>query len=122
MDAECGHNIEDYDGKCKQGHGHSYQVYLMKKTTTLQSNNIAIDFNEFKNDKDYVEDVMTLHKVIDHKNLNEVFKEPNVTAEFMCKMFYDMFEGKYVIAVKETHNSICVYDGQSFCLASDKVS
>lgn len=61
------HKLEDYDGECKNLHGHTYKLEITIRGE-IDHRGIVIDFNELKEIvKEKVIDVL------DHKYLNEIF-------------------------------------------------
>ena len=121
MYIESAHKIKDYKGLCRNLHGHSYQVFLLKKVKRLDSTNIAIDFHILKNDEGILVCLEKIKKVLDHCYLKEDLLCDNMTAEKLAKDIYDMINGKYVVVVKETHDSICIYDGKYWFIGADNL-
>ena len=78
---EAAHYLPDYDGKCKDLHGHSYKLEVEvsnDKRVKKGYPEMLVDFGDIKKIvNDHVIDVM------DHKVLNTIFDYP--TAEFMVK-------------------------------------
>ena len=72
----CAHFLRDYDGKCKNMHGHTYNVEVILDAEPV--NGFVMDFYDLKN---IIDDEIV--KPYDHKVLNEVepFDEVNPTAE-----------------------------------------
>jgi 6-pyruvoyltetrahydropterin/6-carboxytetrahydropterin synthase len=68
------HHLNEYDGKCKNIHGHTYKLEVTIKGYT-DSNGLVMDFHDLK---DIVEKYI-LEK-IDHLYLNDIF-EFNPTCE-----------------------------------------
>lgn len=64
---DCAHHLNDYEGKCRNVHGHTYKLEVTVKGVT-DKNGLVIDFHDLN---DMVEDKVLSH--IDHKYLNEVF-------------------------------------------------
>jgi len=73
------HKLEDYDGKCKNVHGHSWKAEIEFKGKESQKNTIGIliDFSIVKE----------LKEMLDHKYLNDVVKM-NPTAENLSGFIY----------------------------------
>lgn len=61
------HHLNDYNGKCKNIHGHTYKLEVTIKGVP-DKNGLVMDFHDLN---DIIEDEV-LEK-IDHKYLNEVF-------------------------------------------------
>ncbi|RLA07894.1 MAG: 6-carboxytetrahydropterin synthase QueD [Gammaproteobacteria bacterium] len=78
------HFLKDYDGDCKNLHGHNWQVETIVEAKKLNQIGIAIDFKQIRNTTEQV-----INK-LDHTNLNdlEVFKDMNPTAENIAKYIY----------------------------------
>ena len=85
------HNLLNYEGICKNLHGHTYKLEL---TVTGEINEIGMvcDFTELSS---LVKE--NIIKKLDHKYLNQVFNF-NPTCEMMVKWIWDecnrMFSGK----------------------------
>ncbi len=45
---EAAHTISCYDGKCKNIHGHSYELHVTVTGKTLNDSNMLIDFKDMK--------------------------------------------------------------------------
>ena len=113
------HFLPDYEGKCKDLHGHNYvlevevghDIQNHYDTPQRQDNwsyeGTIVDFSELKH---FVEVHVIDH--IDHKVLNDVFSDSYMppTAENMCRWIWDclddyQFKGKIQrIRVWETSN------------------
>lgn len=77
------HHLHDYEGKCKNLHGHTYklQVILLGRT---DDRGLTLDFGDIKR--------ITKERVIDrldHQYLNEVLPPMNTTAENMVVWIYE---------------------------------
>ena len=77
------HFLPDYDGKCKNLHGHNWTVEIFF-TSQLLCNGLAIDFKELK------EKLGEILKEFDHTNLNdhEWFKECPPSCENIAQYIY----------------------------------
>lgn len=77
------HLIKDYVGKCSQLHGHRWDYEVTLEGPSLAATNILIDFS-------VVKAIMRnlVEATLDHKMLNDVLCEPNVTAEFLAVYIY----------------------------------
>lgn len=77
------HYIRDHSGKCKNKHGHRWEVEAVVEGSALDSLNMVVDFA-------CVKDALgSLCGMVDHNELNYIFKEPNLTAEYLAKWFFD---------------------------------
>jgi 6-pyruvoyltetrahydropterin/6-carboxytetrahydropterin synthase len=72
FDFEAAHNLPDYDGKCQSLHGHSYKLKV-GVVAEVDESGIGIDASKIK---DVVESEAI--QKLDHKNLNEVIKNPTM--------------------------------------------
>lgn len=61
----------DYQSKCENLHGHNWIIVVEVQGQKLDNNGMLVDFTHIKK---------TIHDVLDHKNLNEIF-DFNPTAE-----------------------------------------
>lgn len=99
------------DHPCSRLHGHNYIVILMLKSPSLDKNNFVQDYRELDAFKKYIDD----H--IDHRHLNDIFKNNQVTAEFMAKYFYDWCKDKipylYAVKVSETPKTWATYKAEN---------
>lgn len=80
------HHLHEYDGKCKNLHGHTYRV-VFGISSKLSKIGMGIDFGDIKDVwKTYVE------PYLDHRYLNETLPNMNTTAENMVYWIYKQFE------------------------------
>lgn len=78
------HRLINYDGECKNLHGHNWKVEVTARAQELNNIGISFDFKEFKN---------IVRKEIDkfdHMLLNDhpSFKGINPTAENIARIIY----------------------------------
>jgi 6-pyruvoyltetrahydropterin/6-carboxytetrahydropterin synthase len=92
-----GHHLADYDGKCKNPHGHTIEVEVdMECQSITRKDNMAIDFGEIKE---------IMEKVVpDHCDLNAKYNEDNPTAEFLAKVIFDEVTRR----IENTHSGLYV--------------
>lgn len=66
------HRLNDYEGKCKNLHGHTWlvQVWIQGDNTMLDKTGILYDFGKIKE----------IHEFLDHKEINAIV-DFNPTAE-----------------------------------------
>lgn len=84
---DAAHYLRDYSGKCKNMHGHRWDVEICLESKSLNKLNMVIDFTIVKR---------IFHEIfedMDHKVLNDTLGEPNLTAEFLSKLLYMRFQG-----------------------------
>jgi len=128
---DAAHFLADYEGKCRNIHGHRWRVIIEVKNQTLQSvgqlRGMVVDFSQLKND--LAEEVDFLdHALIIEKNsmkpktieaLNEegfrmIELDFRPTAEMFAKYFYDKMAAKgYQVkraTVFETPNNCASYE------------
>lgn len=79
------HQLTDLpsDHQCARLHGHNYVVVVELKSETLNQFGFVRDYQELAALKSYIDDTL------DHRHLNEVFKNDAVTAEFLAKSLFD---------------------------------
>jgi 6-pyruvoyltetrahydropterin/6-carboxytetrahydropterin synthase len=77
------HHIHEYDGKCKNLHGHTYKVVFGISSFT-DYRGLGIDFGDIK--KMWKEKI-EIH--LDHKYLNESLPNMNTTAENIVVWIYE---------------------------------
>ena len=65
----------DYESPCQNTHGHNWYITVEITGSKLDRNGMLLDFTVIKE---------LIHKQMDHKNLNEIFKF-NPTAENIAK-------------------------------------
>ncbi len=74
------HKLENYEGKCKNLHGHTWKIELWIQGKDSQKDSVGILF-DFGN-------IKIIKEELDHKCLNDVIKE-NPTAENISKWILD---------------------------------
>jgi len=79
---EAAHKVARHLGKCRELHGHTYIVEVAVSSREVNELNMVIDFEELRSK------LSEVLKIIDHKYLNEVLQEENVTAEFLALFIY----------------------------------
>lgn len=77
------HHLHEYEGKCKNLHGHTYKVIFGISSYTDETG-IGIDFGDIK--KIWKEQI-EVH--LDHKYLNESLPKMNTTAENISVWIYE---------------------------------
>ena len=77
---DAAHFLPDYDGKCKNLHGHHWSVELAVKGNIDLKTGMVLDFSILKDFLNIIKDIY------DHKLLNDIIKNP--TAEYViCDVF-----------------------------------
>ena len=77
------HYIPNYEGKCKNMHGHNWTIELACSGRVGNGTGMVYDFSELKKFCDVFEERY------DHKCLNDLI--PNPTAECICEDIYKEF-------------------------------
>ncbi|MBT4439082.1 MAG: 6-carboxytetrahydropterin synthase QueD [Gemmatimonadales bacterium] len=82
---DAAHFLKNYDGKCRQLHGHRYVVEAAVQSTELDDSGIAFDFVDLKGALRGIADEL------DHTNLNDLpqFQEVETSAENQAKYFFE---------------------------------
>lgn len=80
---DAAHHLHDYEGKCKNLHGHTYKVIFGLSGYT-DSRGLMIDFGDIK---DIWKNEIEIHP--DHRYLNETLPLMNTTAENMVVWIYE---------------------------------
>ena len=85
---DAAHALVGYPGKCRNLHGHTWDVDVTVKGTKLDSVGIVYDFVDIK------KNLLDILDQFDHKYLNEVppFDQFNSTAENLARVIYDQME------------------------------
>jgi 6-pyruvoyltetrahydropterin/6-carboxytetrahydropterin synthase len=121
-----GHRLLNYDGKCRNLHGHNGKAVVTVEATELDRLGMVVDFTRIKKllgswIDDELDHRMILHRddpaLPELKRLGEpvVVVEVNPTAENIAKMIFDHARaaGLEVVEVTlwETENSFATYRG-----------
>lgn len=83
------HSLRGYEGKCESLHGHNWQVEVIVKSKSLNSQGLVLDFKDLKGALKQILDEL------DHKCLNEVafFKKRNPSSENIAYFIYKNISG-----------------------------
>lgn len=92
------HRLNNYEGKCKNLHGHSWHITVYCKGKELQDNGILVDFATIK----------AAINSFDHTHLNEKLSN-NPTAENLAKKIFEMLPLCHKVMVQEEEGSRCFY-------------
>ena len=116
---DAAHFLTNYNGKCKNIHGHRWRVVLEIKGEA--KNGMVVDFNTIKKDLkelcDYFDHTFIVEKDSLKKELFDLLNEEftlrvvpfRTTAENFSKYFYDELSKKYEV------EEICVYETPNNC-------
>jgi 6-pyruvoyltetrahydropterin/6-carboxytetrahydropterin synthase len=82
------HKLEEYDGPCKNIHGHNWKVRVAILCETTNEIGLTIDFGIVKK---YLNEIMDS---LDHTFLNDLdcFKGINPTSEHIARHIYQAFQ------------------------------
>lgn len=81
------HHLHNYEGKCKQLHGHTYKVVFGISSYT-DVNGLAIDFGDIKTIWQQL-----LKPRLDHQYLNVSLPKMNTTAENIVVWIFEQMDG-----------------------------
>ena len=99
------HFHPDYDGKCRQVHGHNYKVIVTVRSKELDELGMVCDFYLVK------KETRALLEEFDHKLINEHedFKDRSPSSEHLAKYFFDRLQPKFDVNHHWLH-SIAVWE------------
>jgi 6-pyruvoyltetrahydropterin/6-carboxytetrahydropterin synthase len=105
---EAAHRLPRHPGKCRELHGHSYELYVMVDRPVDSTSGMAIDFSDLKQ--------VVRREVVDrmdHRNLNDLLENP--TAEALVQWIWDRLRqalpGLVEVELFETRDCSVVYRG-----------
>jgi 6-pyruvoyltetrahydropterin/6-carboxytetrahydropterin synthase len=91
------------DHPCARLHGHNYIVEIELQAETLSSTGFVRDYHELAALKEYIDEHL------DHRHLNDVLGDDNVTAEQIAKYLFDwcasLWPETSAMRVSETHKT-----------------
>lgn len=104
---ESAHQLRNYDGKCKNIHGHNFKVVVQFRTKTLDDRGMVVDF------LDVERELQKITEKLDHKMLNEIppFDRINPTVENLARYIFESLEGAFPQA---TLHAVQVYETDRF--------
>lgn len=105
-DIASAHFLPGYEGKCKDLHGHTWQIEVFIVNDKLDKVGLVADFAILKKQlKDFL-------STIDHICLNDLpyFKKVNPSTENIAKYVYDNF-GKVIAPLKLS--KVCVWESET---------
>ena len=95
------------DHQCARLHGHNYIVVVELSGAQLNQYGFVRDYHELAPLKRYIDDEL------DHRHLNDILGDDCVTAEQMCKHFYDWCHSRWpetsAVRVSETPKTWAEY-------------
>lgn len=94
---------------CKRIHGHNYIVEVELQSETLNEYGFIREYNELNELKNYIDENL------DHRHLNDVLGDENVTSERLAKHFFDWCKERWpettAVRVRETPKVMAEYKG-----------
>lgn len=104
------HSLRDYEGKCKNLHGHTWKVQVVVQGQELNSVGMLVDFKELK------QSLREVVSELDHQHLNglEYFQKINPTSENIARFIFEKIEQKGIlnidrVTVWESENASATY-------------
>jgi len=97
---DASHHLHNYEGKCKNLHGHTYKV-IFGISGYLDDRGLMIDFGDIK--EIWKSDIEIY---LDHRYLNETLPPMNTTAENMVVWIYEK-----MVAALTTEENLKKYQG-----------
>jgi len=95
------------DHPCARLHGHNYVVVIELQSSELNRNGFVRDYHELAPLKSYIDDTL------DHRHLNDILGDTNVTAEHLAKHLYDWSRSRWAeisaVRVSETPKTWAEY-------------
>jgi 6-pyruvoyltetrahydropterin/6-carboxytetrahydropterin synthase len=105
---ESAHHLPEHPGKCKELHGHSYELVVAVDRAVDGTSGMVMDFSDLK--RLVREEVV---EPLDHRLVNDVVSNP--TAELMAKWIWqrlsERLPGLVEIELHETRDCSVVYRG-----------
>ena len=109
-DFAASHSLRDYEGKCKNLHGHTWKVDIVFSGKDLNSTGMLVDFKEIKSS------LKAILEKLDHQHLNDLepFGKINPTSENIAKFIFDKLFQENICAVEkvtvwESENASATY-------------
>ncbi len=110
-DFAASHSLRDYDGKCKNLHGHTWKVEVVIQGDQLNEAGMLVDFQNIK------KILRGILETLDHQHLNDLpyFQRNNPTSENLAKFIFDLFSSSSPgvrlkgVTVWESENASATY-------------
>jgi 6-pyruvoyltetrahydropterin/6-carboxytetrahydropterin synthase len=106
---EAAHQLPDHPGRCRNLHGHRYELHVRCRAPVDAATGLAIDFGDIK--RIVKERVLS---VLDHANLNEILPVPS--AEHIAAWVWERLQGSGLplaeILLYETRSCYVLYRGE----------
>lgn len=110
FELSCAHKVEMSDPALSEEiHGHNYNVTVYCKSAELNADGMVEDFRIIKN---------RIHKVLDHKYLNDVIPY-TTTSENIARWIAEQIPHCYKVRVEETAKNVAVYTVDGFADSGD---
>jgi 6-pyruvoyltetrahydropterin/6-carboxytetrahydropterin synthase len=106
---EAAHRLPEHPGKCRELHGHSYELVIDIERAIDERSGMVIDFSELKR---IVRE--TVVDRLDHRCLNDVIANPTaeLTAAWIWSTLQERLPGLVEIELHETRDCSVVYRGR----------
>ncbi|OUR80237.1 6-carboxytetrahydropterin synthase QueD [Alphaproteobacteria bacterium 46_93_T64] len=92
---------------CARLHGHNYIVEIELQSEELNSVGFVRDYHELAPLKSYIDDTL------DHRHLNDILGDANVTAEHLAKHLFDWCQSRWdevsAVRISETPKTWAEY-------------
>ena len=106
---EAAHRLPEHPGKCRELHGHSYELVVDIERAVDERTGMVIDFSDLKR-------VVGAEVIdpLDHRCLNDVLANPTAerTAEWIWSRLVGTLPGLVEIELHETRDCSVVYRGR----------
>ena len=105
---EAAHRLPRHDGKCRELHGHSYEVVVSVERAVDESSGMVIDFSDLKQ--------IVRREVIDkldHRCVNDLIDNPTAEnmAEWIWRRLMNELPGLVEVELGETRDCSVVHRG-----------
>lgn len=101
IDISSAHQLNlSYESRCENLHGHNWVIFVYLRSETLNEDGMVYDFTKIKK---------IVHGTLDHKNLNDIIKQP--TTENIAKYICDAIGEKcFKVEVQENSENKVIYE------------